>query len=291
MSASELQSSPAERPRSRPRLVVQSDLTAAARHRHAFDDLIESARLWRLSLTLGWFDIRLRYRGSMLGPFWLTISTAVMVVALGILYSQLLHIDTHEYLPYLAISLVLWNVLSTVIGEACTSFTAAEGMIRSIRLPYSIHAVRVVVRNIIILAHNVIVVIAVYAWFNVWPGLAALGAIPGLLLWILDGLAICLLLGPVGARFRDIPPIVGSVVQIAFFISPILWKPELLQGRAGRLLSLNPFYTMLEILRSPLLGETASWQVWVSAGLYSAALWLFSWLLFARARNRLAFWV
>jgi lipopolysaccharide transport system permease protein len=291
MSVTQTRSDPVPGPAGPARLVLLSDLTSTARQKLALADLAGSARLWRLALTLGWFDIRLRYRGSMLGPFWLTMSTAVMVVALGFLYSKLFKMELHDYLPFLALSLVLWSVLSQVIGDACTCFTSSEGMIRSMRMPYSVHAARVVVRNMVVLAHNVVVILAVYAWFDVWPGWAALGAVPALLVWVVDGLAVCLLLGPVGARFRDIPPIVASVIQIAFFVSPIIWKPELLQGRAAELLWLNPFYTLLEIVRGPMLGEVTDAHIWASALAYSAVLWVAGWLMFARTRNRLAFWV
>lgn len=272
-------------------LVLQSGLGRAERYRLAVADLVDAGKLWRLALTLGWFDIRLRYRGSMLGPFWLTLSTAVMVAALGILYSKLFKMELHDYLPFLALSLVLWNVLSAVIGDACTCFTSAEGMIRSMRMPYSLHAVRVVVRNLIVLAHNVVVILAVYIWFDRWPGLHAFEAIPGLLLWAVDGLAICLFLGPIGARFRDIPPIVASVIQIAFFVSPIIWKPELLHGWALQYLWLNPFYTLLEVVRAPMLGDPVALRVWASALGFSAILLVLAWLMFARTRGRLAFWV
>ena len=272
-------------------LFLQSDLSSAARHRLAGDDCREALAMWRLALTLGWFDIRLRYRGSVLGPFWLTLSTAVMVAALGVLYSKLFKMELHDYLPYLALSLVLWGFIGSLVGDACGCFTQAEGMIRSMRMPYSLHAVRVVVRNVLTLAHNVVVILAVYAWFDVWPGWISLASIPAVLLWIADGLAVCLLLGPFCARFRDIPPIVASVMQIAFFVSPILWKPDLLSGRSAELLVLNPFYTLLEIVRAPLLGAAPREIIWASALAYSVALWAVAWLLFARVRGRLAFWV
>ncbi len=272
-------------------LVLEAGHGAAERSRLARLDIVDGCKLWRLALTLGWFDIRLRYRGSMLGPFWLTLSTAVMVVALGILYAKLFNMELRAYLPFLALSLVLWNVLSTVIGEACTCFTSAEGMIRSMRMPYSTHPMRVVIRNLIILAHNVVVILAVYVWFDLWPGWRAAMAIPGLTLWLIDGLAICLLLGPIGARFRDIPPIIASIIQIAFFISPIIWKPELLHGWALDFLYLNPFYTLLEIVRGPMLGEYTRIRVWASAIGYSGVLITLAWLMFARTRGRLAFWV
>jgi lipopolysaccharide transport system permease protein len=278
-------------PRQHAVMRLHPDLTWGARHVQAVADLAGGARLWRLAWTLGWFDIRLRYRGSVLGPLWLTLSTAVMVVALGILYSQLFKMEIHDYLPYLAVSLVLWNALNGLVSEACVCFQSAEGMIRSMRMPFTLYAGRVLVRNALILAHNVIVIVAVYAWFDKWPGLYVLEAIPGLLLWILDALAACLLLGALCARFRDIPPIVGSVMQIAFFISPILWKPELLGPAARTWLPLNPFYVLLEIVRSPLLGERVGGLTWAAALAFSLALAGLAWLAFVRVRSRLAFWV
>ena len=278
-------------PRSTADLVLVSDLSAGARQRLAVQDVVGGVALWRLGVTLGWFDIRLRYRGSMLGPFWLTLSTGVMVGALGVLYSKLFKMNLHDYLPFLALSLVLWGFLSSLVTDACGCFQQAEGMIRSQRMPFTLYAVRVIVRNLLVLAHNVLVIIVVYAVFDVWPGWASIGASPGLLLWTLNALAACLVLGAVCARFRDIPPIVGSVMQIAFFISPIIWKPELLTGPQARWLPFNPFYTLLEIVRAPMLGQWAGGAIWLSALFYSAVLCAVAWLVFARVRGRLAFWV
>ena len=272
-------------------LLLRSDLTWRARLDQASHDLGSGLRMWRLAATLGWFDIRLRYRGSVLGPFWLTLSTAVMVVALGILYSALFKMELHDYLPFLAISLVLWNTLGGLVGEACTCFLQAEGMIRSVRMPYVLYAERVLVRNVIVLLHNTLVIVAVWAWFDTWPGVAALGAIPGLALWLVDGIAACLLLGALCARFRDIPPIIGSIMQIAFFVSPIIWKPELLKPESQTLLPLNPFFSLLEVVRGPFLNQMPGGWIWLSAILYSAALVMAAWFMFVRVRSRLAFWV
>jgi lipopolysaccharide transport system permease protein len=258
--------------------------------RLAIQDVREGLRLWRLCFTLGWLDIRLRYRGSLLGPFWLTLSTAVMVFALGFLYAELFHQDLHEYLPFLALSLVLWNFLNALVAEGCTSFMQSEGMIRSMRLPFSLHVARTVVRNVLVLAHNIVVIVVVFAIFDVMPGWRALLAIPGLVLWVIDGLAAGLLFGAFCARFRDVPPIVASVMQIAFFVTPVMWKPEMLAHRPVFLTG-NPFDSLLEVVRTPLLGAIPSPMMWISAGGYSLLLCIAAWLLFARVRGRLAFWV
>jgi lipopolysaccharide transport system permease protein len=271
-------------------LEISPQPTLGARLGSAQADLRETVRLWRLWMALGWFDIRLRYRGSVLGPLWVTLSTAVMVGGLGFLYSALFVTNLHDYLPFLALSLVLWGYLSTMVSDACTCFLQSESMIRSLRLPFCLHAGRAILRNMLVLLHSVIVILVVFVVFDTWPGWVGLLTLPSLLLWAIDSLAVCLLLGAFCARFRDIPPIVASVMQIAFFLSPVMWKPEMV-GRHAQWLPLNPFFSLLEIVRGPLLGQMPSLIVWVSAFGYSLVLCLAAWLLFARVRSRLAFWV
>jgi lipopolysaccharide transport system permease protein len=272
-------------------LDLRGDMSLGARNRLAGRDVSDGTGLWPLAWTLGWLDIRLRYRGSVLGPFWLTLSTGIMVASLGVLYSTLFHMDIHEYLPFLSLSLVLWGFLGTVTGEACTTFTEAESVIRSVRMPFFVFAIRVVIRNLLVLTHNIVVIVVVFAVFLVWPGWHALIAIPGLLVWVVDALALTLLLGSFCARFRDIQPIVNSIMQIAFFMTPVIWKPAQVGDNHVRLLPLNPFFDLLEIVRAPLLGTAPSMTTWLGAALYSLVLCGVTWGFFARARGRVAFWL
>ncbi len=261
-----------------------------ARSAHAWRDMREAAGLWRLCWTLSWLDIKLRYRGSLLGPFWLTLSTAVMVGSMGFLYAALFHMDLHQYLPFLALSIVLWNFVGTLVGDACASFTSAEGMIRSVRMPFTLYGARVVLRNIIVLGHNVVVIVVTDLLLKAWPGHVALLAIPAFAAWMVVALALSMLFGALCARFRDIPPIIASIMQMAFFVSAVIWQPSQL-GEHEYLLVLNPFYTLLEVVRGPLMGQVPSLAVYVSAGVSAAAICLVAWLIFARVRGRIAFWV
>jgi lipopolysaccharide transport system permease protein len=272
-------------------LNLRADMTLAARNRWAVADIVGGMRLWRLAWALGWLDIRLRYRGSMLGPFWLTISTGVMVGALGFLYSALFKINLRDYLPFLALSQVLWGFLAALVSEACTVFTDAEGVIRSVRMPFFVFSMRALIRNAIALAHNIVVIIVVFAVFAMWPQPSALLALPGLLVWVVDALALTLVLGAFCARFRDIQPIVNSVMQIAFFMTPVIWKPDQLGPDGIAKLAFNPFFDLLEIVRGPILGSEVALSTWVGAIGYSAVLCASSWAFFVRARGRVTFWV
>jgi lipopolysaccharide transport system permease protein len=266
------------------------DAGAPMRASRAWNDLAQGASRWRLAGELARTDIVHRYRGSVLGPLWLTLSTGIMVLALGLLYSQLLGIPLAGYLPYLAISLILWATIQQVVGDACGALTGAEGIIRQMPLPYSVHALRVVLRNLLVTAHNLPIIIIVFAIFGIYPGAEVLLALPGLALLSINAFAASMLLGMLCARFRDIAPIVGSVMQLAFFLTPVLWKPELLRESAW-LMVFNPFFAVMETLRGPLMEGGGSWGAWTMAIVYTLINCGVSFAFFVRFRGRVAFWV
>lgn len=256
----------------------------------ALEDLGTGVGRWRLPFALARLDIRNRYRGSVLGPWWLTLSTAVMLVSLGFLYSQLFRLELREYLPFLAVSLILWTIINSMVNEGSNCLIDQEGMIRQMPQPYSVHALRCVLRNAIVAGHNLPLILLVFLACGWWPGLVAFWALPGLLLFVVDALAAAVLFGMLAARFRDIGPIIASVMQIAFFVSPIIWKPELL-GANAKWLPLNPIYAVMETVRGPLVEGGTSTLIWVMALFYSAILCGAAFFLFVRFRARIAFWV
>ncbi|MCQ4162312.1 ABC transporter permease [Roseomonas sp. GC11] len=266
------------------------DASQPDRHGRAMADLTGGLTGWRLAWALAQLDLRNRYRGSVIGPFWVTLSTAAMVGGLGLLYSQLFRMDLATYLPHLVTSLIVWNALAAMVADATTCMTSVEGVIRQLRLPLTTHALRCVFRNALNVAHSVPLILIVFALVGHWPGAAGLLALPGLAILGVNAVATALFLGMLCARFRDIGQIVANVMQMAFFLTPVIWKPELL-GEKAKWLPLNPFYTMLELVRGPLVEGGGSLLVWLAALGYSAALAAVALAFFIRFRNRVAFWV
>jgi lipopolysaccharide transport system permease protein len=277
-------------PQPAPSPVYVCDAGDPRRLARALEDLTTGLRRWRLPAALARLDIKNRYRGSVLGPFWLSLSTAVMILALGILYAALFKLSVAEYLPFLAVSLIVWNLISQIVGDACTSLIVSEGIIRQMPLPYTVHALRCVFRNVVVAAHNLPLILVVFIACGRFPGPEAVLALPGLVLIAVNAFAVALFLGMLCARFRDIAPIVGSVMQLAFFISPVLWKPELLKEKAAWL-PLNPFYTVMETVRGPLIEGGAAPVVWASALGFTLLTCAVAFAFFVRFRGRIAFWV
>jgi ABC-2 type transport system permease protein len=258
--------------------------------RKAGGDLADGWKARTLWGTMAYQDIRQRYRRSMLGPFWITISMGVMVTALGVLYGSIFRQELGTYLPYLASGFVVWGLIAGLIGGSARAFMDNEGMIRQLPAPLSIYVYRMVWSNFIEAGHNILIFIVVALVFDVQIGWKTLAALPGIGLILLNGVWIGLLLGLVSARFRDIPMIVGSIVQLAFFMTPVMWKPDMLPGRT-LLLDANPFYHFLEIVRAPLLGQLPLVENWIVALIITGVGWAVTFLFFSAFRWRLAYWV
>lgn len=261
-----------------------------SRLRDAIADLIGGLRLWELWSTLGWHDIRQRYRRSIVGPFWLTLSMGIMVAGLAYLYAGLLGQNTEGYLPYVATGMIVFSLLSTMASEGAIVFIGSASLILQLRAPLSIYIYQMMWRNLLIFIHNISIYVFVLLFVKIDLGWNFFLAFVGLFLVMLNGVWIGVALGGLSARFRDVPPIVSSIMQVAFFLTPIFWTPSSLPDRA-LFVHLNPFYYLVEIVRMPLLGQTPSLMIWaVAIGLNCVGA-LIAILFYARYRSRIAYWV
>jgi ABC-type polysaccharide/polyol phosphate export permease len=246
-----------------------------------------AAPLW---LLLGWADIRLRYRRSVLGPFWITISMAVLIIVLGFVYSQIFHTDIHTYLPFLALGFIVWGFISSSANEACGAFGDSEAIIKQVGIPFSVFVFRVVWRNFLVVLHTIILVVPIWLIFKITPTAVSLLAIPGMALVFLNQCWLGICLAVLSTRYRDIPPIVATVLQITVFATPIMWPVSAL-GEKHFIADINPFYHLIEIVRGPLSGElppSLSWKVAITADVLGFIL--ATWML-QRARRTIVYWL
>lgn len=257
----------------------------------AMRDLAAGLRDWSLWMSLGWLDVKQRYRRAVLGPFWITISMGVFVFALGIIYAGIFKLDTTQFLPYLAAGVIVWNIISTTITESGEVFVRAEGLIKHGGIPLSLHVFRVVFRNLIVGAHNFTVMVLLYVWQPSLLSFNALLVVPGLVLVILNLTWISMLVGVLCTRYRDLPPIITNVMQIIFFLSPILYKPTTLPAKLSFIVNVNPVFYFVEAVRAPLLGETPRVRIFVVLVAFAVMGWVVTFRFFQVARSRVPYWV
>lgn len=249
---------------------------------------LQQPQLWAL---LAWYDIKQRYRRSVLGPFWLTISTAVLIGTLGLLWSTLFRIDLKEFLPYFAAGNVIWTYIAMQMGEATTGFTQFEHLIKQRRLPYPSYILRLLTRSFIIYLHNFIIVILVVAFVGSGWSPVALVAIPGLFLLSLILYFVSLSCAILCTRYRDMVPVIQNIVTVGYFLTPIMWQVKTLPEGHRWVATWNPIAHILDIARAPMLGQLPTLANWLVSGAALLLTMAVAFALLARARHRIAYWI
>ena len=207
-----------------------------------------------------------------------------------VLDGEIFGLRAADFVPYLCAGMLIWGMINSVLTESGELFTSSVTFLKQVRLPYSVYVYRFVWSRLIILAHNAVIFVILIAWFELWPGWRVLLAAPALALIVVNAVFAALTLGMLSARFRDIPQIVTSVVQLLFFLTPIMWKAEMLGPRAS-LVVYNPFYHMVEIVRAPLLGQWPPVFSIEAASVLTLINAVIALVLFARFRSRISYWI
>lgn len=261
----------------------------------AWGDLIDGFHKRELWLHLGWQDIKQKYRRSVLGPFWITIATGVTAIAMGGLYSKLFHLELSEHLPYVTLGLIIWNMINAAILEGSDVFIANEGLIKQLPTPLSVHVYRLVWRQMILFGHNIVIYVVIAMIFPKPWSWADLSVFPALLLIVLNCVWVSICFGIMATRYRDIGPLLFSLVQLLFFMTPIIWNDSTLRnqgaGQWSKIIELNPLLHYLDILRAPLLGAQQELRHWIVVIVLTVIGWLFAALAMRQYRARVPYWV
>lgn len=252
----------------------------------AWRDLRGSFQRMGLAWSLASHDVVSRYRGSILGPFWLTLSMGLMVLGIGLLYAQLFEISLREFMPFVALGIVFFGVITTMVNEGCDTFVLASSMLSQTSLPMFTFVWRTILRNLITLAHHMVIVLGVLIYFSYWQVMNLPMALLGLFLLVANAGWLSLLASIASARFRDVPQIVISVMQFALFMTPVFWRPQgPLVGHA--VLEFNPFYHMLHAVRGPLMGQAVEPRTYIVLITMAVVGWALAFTVFSRTRRRI----
>jgi len=257
----------------------------------AWDDIKDGLKSWRIWLLLAWHEVKLRYRRSTLGPFWITISMAITIYTMGVLYGHLFKMDLMVYYPFLATGILGWNLISLIVNDATMTFVNADQFIKQMKQPYSVFMFQSVTRNFIIFFHNILVLVPLILFFHLKINVNTLFIFVSLFILWVNAVAYSTILALLGTRFRDIPILVAILIQVVFFLTPIMWSPSILPERYHFIIDLNPFAQFMELFRNPLLGTLPSnYALIMTIGLTFLGIF-FAFIIFSRYRARIAYWL
>lgn len=256
----------------------------------AASDVAEGCRRHRAWRYLATEFIKNQYRRTVLGPWWITMQTAIYVLGLAVVFGQLQNAPLKAFLPYVALGYLTFVMLSGLTRAGSTVFTANAGLIKSTRQPLSSLVLRGVMVELILFGHNAVIIVAFFAMRLIDPSPWLVLAPAAVLLILVNGVALGLWLGTVVARFRDVGPAVDSVLQVAVFFTPVFYRPEDLGG-AEVVVRFNPFTYFIELLRDSVLGDRPTLVTAVGVAGFTLLNLAVALVVFARGRSRLPYWV
>jgi ABC-type polysaccharide/polyol phosphate export permease len=241
--------------------------------------------------SLAFAEIRRRYRRTLIGPFWTTLSVGAFIGMLTLIWSAVWDREMSEFIAYLSAGLIVWYYISQTLNEACDFLAAEEKIITELNIGISIFIISGIFRNIIVFLHNFLIFIFITVFFLHWPSSISLIAVATFALVTVfltgTGLALAILC----ARFRDVGQLVRTVTSIMFLTTPIFWYPEAIASRRPYIVTLNPFHHLIDIVRAPLLNQWPSTTSIIVVCVLSVLAWIAGILMLARFRSRVAYWL
>jgi len=216
--------------------------------------------IWRLRhfwMALVRIDLRQRYRGTIIGIGWSLLQPIAMTAVLCVVFSAALGQSIREFTPHLLTGLTFWAFITSIVMQGCQSFFQGESYIRQHPAPLAIYPLRATLGAGFHFLLGMLIALA-FVWcvkgFDNLPALAAL--IPALLILFVVGWALAICMGVANVLFQDSQHLIGIVLQMLFYLTPILYTREFMLEKAPRfapIFDCNPFAVMLELIRKPLL--------------------------------------
>jgi ABC-type polysaccharide/polyol phosphate export permease len=253
-------------------------------------DLQGGLARYRAWITLALDDLNGRYSRTILGPFWSAISMGLLVVAFGFWSSAVFKKDISEQMIYLAAGLPVWTLISNTIVDAPSIFPRAQAFLLGYSLPASIHVHRAVVGQFIAFAHNLIIYVVAFAIFRPTFGWEFIYIIPGLLIVYVALTGLALGLSCLGARYRDLAPLLTAIVGALFVLTPIFWRVDTVID-AQWIANYNPLYHLMEVIRAPLMGAAPSMLNWIAATSIAIVSLVAGGAIFVSFRAKLSYWI
>jgi lipopolysaccharide transport system permease protein len=219
-------------------------------------------RMWELRyfwMSLVRNDLNNRYKRSFLGIGWSLLKPLSMTLVFCVVFANLFRVPVADYAPFLLIGMTMWQFLTECLIHGVHSFARGSPYIRQQSVPLAIFPLRVMlgsgIHALIALGVSLFVTLFFQGYLN---PVGLLYLVPALVLLVVLGWAAAVLTGIMYTYFPDTSQILEIVLQILFYATPIMYRPELFSGRTkfAALLQWNPLTSVLALIRTPILEGT-----------------------------------
>jgi lipopolysaccharide transport system permease protein len=231
-------------------------------------------------------DLKLRYRGSLLGVFWTLLNPLLFLAIYTLVFSVILKSSIRDFPLFLLAGMVPFFWFSAAIGTAATSISSAAGYVGKTLLPTELLVYVPVLSNGV----NFLITIALLFPVSIFLGVNVLWAllflVPLLIVELLMTLGFSLLVATANVFYRDWQQIVGYILTALFFLTPIFYAKGSIPANLQFLVTFSPIAALIAGYQSIFYyGAHPAWHDLLFAGAFSAIVLVVSMAVFNRYRD------
>jgi len=253
-----------------------------------FYDAIKKFKIW---ISLSKFDIIKRYKRSLIGPWWITLSTFFLILGISLLYSIILNQDFKTHIFNLSINLIIWIFIRESIVDSCQSLIESKNLIMNEQFNIIVFALRVILRNLIIFAHNTLIIFLLLLFLkDKFELYGVLLFFLNLFLLVLFLIPICISVSLISTRFRDFQMIVTNIMQLLFFISPILFTKQLVSN-VEWIININPFAMLMLLISESLTENKINLDYFFYIIFYFLFFYFFNLKIYSYYKKKITYWL
>lgn len=249
-------------------LILETEIAAAERSARVLR--IEPSRGWvalklrelweyrELLYFLVWRDVRVRYKQTALGAAWAVMQPLFMMLVFGVFFGRLAKMPS-DGVPYPIFSytaLVPWTFFVHGLTQGSDSLVGSANLIRKVYFPRLLIPLATVLAGLVDFAIAFVILLAMMAFYGIWPSSAhILLLIPLLLLALVTSLGVGFWLSALNVKFRDVKYMLPFLSQLWLYATPIVYPSSLLHEPWKTLYGINPMAGVVEGFRWALLGN------------------------------------
>ncbi|WP_089697858.1 ABC transporter permease [Candidatus Pelagibacter communis] len=245
----------------------------------------------KVSFILAYYEILQRYKRSIIGQFWITITTGVITFGISIIFSTIFNADLKFYLVYVTMNFVIWILIRDICIESTNAFIESTYLILNNKWNLFIFTNKIVFRNLIAFSHNLLLVTVavIYAKlsFNVFHLIMYFISIVILIIFLMSlSMIVCI----ISTRFRDLKMIIENSFQLIFFITPIMWTADLMKDRSY-IIDYNPIAMIISLINNTIMKNNLDLVKLMYLIILTFISWILTYYLYKKKSDRVAFWL
>jgi ABC-2 type transport system permease protein len=199
------------------------------------------ARYRELIRNLVLRDLRLKYRGSVLGFLWSLLNPVVMVGASTMAFKYILRVGPERYAFFVLVGVLAWSFFANSANMSTRSMIDGAGLLKSVRFPRAVLPIATVLFNLAQYLLTVVVLLPVMFLIYDPPPLWPLLALPAVLfLHVAFTVGVGMLLAVATVYFRDIRHLVEVSISFLLWATPVLYALDQVQPPLRRVIQLSP---------------------------------------------------